>query len=208
MKNVIMLLCVILGSCFTILSQQKQQKATKKTIDILFVGNSLTYYNNLPKIVKRMANRSNEEKVTTEMLAFPNFSISDHWNGGKIQKLINSKKFEYIVIQQGPSSSKEGKRMLLETGEKISNLCKKNNAKLCFFMVWPSKQKQKLFDNVIINYTEAATKNNAILLPVGKVWKKDFELTNDFSYYDKDGVHPSLKGSRKAAKIIVKNLFN
>ena len=75
------------------------------------------------------------------------------------------------------------------------------------FMVWPSKQNYHTFEGVIKNHSEAATANQAILCPVGQVWKAHFDSTNDFSLYDYDGFHPSLKGSKMAAKVIVDMLI-
>lgn len=173
---------------------------------ILFIGNSLTYYNDLPKLVKKEAKRKGV-KVTTKMVAHPNYAIMDHWNDGEIQKLIRTKKYDYVIVQQGPSSQKEGKELLIDYGKKLSYLCKNNQAELCFFMVWPSQQYYHTFSKVIANHKEAAKITNAILLPVGEVWKAHFDTTNNLDYYSADRFHPSLKGSKKAAEVIVDHLF-
>lgn len=177
------------------------------TINILFIGNSLTYYNDLPKLVKKYANKKGI-KVKTEMIAYPNYAIMDHWNDGKAQKLISSNNYDYVIIQQGPSSQREGRKVLIEYGKRFNSLCKKNNSKLCYYMVWPSMNYYYTFDDVIKNHTDAASINNAILLPVGEIWKTHFDKTNNFDYYNSDGFHPSLKGSKKAAEIIVESLLN
>lgn len=182
--------------------QEKSQ-----TIHILFVGNSLTYANDLPTLVKLEA-KSEGLKVKTKQLAFPNYALVDHWKDGELQKLIQSEKFDYVVVQQGPSSQDEGKRMLLESGKLISRLCEQSGSKLAFYMVWPSRHYYHTFDGVIYNYNLAARSTDAILCPVGKVWKDHFDETGEFSFYGPDGFHPSLKGSQVAAEIIVKSLFD
>lgn len=141
------------------------------------------------------------------MVAFPNYAIEDHWNDGDVQKLIESGKHDYVIIQQGPSSQQDGRKMLIEYGKEYSKLCKASNSKLCFFMVWPSLSYYQTFDGVIRNHKEAASMNNAILLPVGKVWKEYIERTNNKEYYAADGFHPTLKGSQVAAEVIVDHLF-
>lgn len=88
-------------------------------MNILFIGNSLTYTNNLPKLVKKHADL-NGIKINAKMIAFPNYAIEDHWNEGKVQKLISSKKFNYVIIQQGPSSQNDGRKMLIEYGKNIT----------------------------------------------------------------------------------------
>ncbi|MGG8497069.1 SGNH/GDSL hydrolase family protein [Tenacibaculum sp. TC6] len=199
MKKLLFLLLLVPVIAFT-------QPHSKTEISILFIGNSLTYYNDLPKLVAKEAKKKGI-KIRTKTVAYPNYAIVDHWNGGTVQKLIASKAYKYVIIQQGPSSQNEGRQMLIEAGKKYRQLCHKNGATLCYFMVWPSLTYYATFDGVIKNYTDAARLNEAILLPVGKAWKNYFDTTNTFDYYGKDGFHPSLKGSKAAANSIVKHLF-
>jgi len=177
-----------------------------QTTNLLFIGNSLTYTNDLPGLVEKYA-KTKGIIVKTEMIAFPNYALEDHWNDKEIQKLVKSKNYDYIIVQQGPSSQEFGRTSLLEYGKKLNNLCNENKAKLVFFMVWPSKRYYHTYDGVIKNYTNAADQFKALLCPVGKVWKVHFDKTNDFSYYGEDGFHPSIKGSKIAAEVIVKSIL-
>jgi hypothetical protein len=173
---------------------------------ILFVGNSLTYYNDLPGLVARIGKDSGVE-IKTEMIAYPNYALEDHWNDGQIQVLIANKKYDFVIVQQGPSSQAEGRAMLLDYGARIKGLCVTHNSQLAFFMVWPAFVNFNNFDGVITNYTDAAVATNSLLCPVGKLWKEHFLATGDYSYYGPDMFHPSQKGSENAAKIIFKTLF-
>lgn len=184
-------LCIVVSTLFS-------EGVTNNRIHILFVGNSLTYVNNLPALVEA-AGKVHGLKITTETLAYANYALEDHWNDGELQKRIASEKFQYVVVQQGPSSQADGRAMLLDYGQKIKTLCDKHNAKLVFFMVWPARANCGNFDGVIRNYTEAASKTGSLLCPVGKIWKEHFEQTNDYSYYGPDEFHPSLVGSQVAA---------
>jgi hypothetical protein len=174
--------------------------------NILFIGNSLTYTNDLPKLVKNLA-FAKGKKINVNCQCIPNYALVDHWADGKIQNLIKIERFTHVVIQQGPSSQEEGRIMLIEYGGMIKEQCEANKAKLAFYMVWPSRSNYRTFDGVIKNYTDAAQANNTILCPVGLEWKKHFDQTNDFSFYGPDEFHPSLRGSMKAAEVIYKSLF-
>jgi hypothetical protein len=184
----------------------QQPTSKSEPIKILFVGNSLTYTNNLPELVEKLGVKSNI-KIKTHMLAKPNYALEDHWNEGELQRLIKTGDFDFVVVQQGPSSQAEGRVLLFEYGEKIQALCQKHKTKLAIFMVWPARSNYKTFDGVIRNHTEIAAKTNALLCPVGKVWKEHFDATSDFSYYGPDQFHPSLAGSQVAAEIIYKTLI-
>jgi hypothetical protein len=172
---------------------------------ILFVGNSLTSTNNLSRIVKEMYAELGIV-ISTRTIAPPGYGLEDHWNVGLIQPLINSDYYDYVIIQQGPSSQEYGRESLIEYGGRIGELCDNNYTKLAFLMVWPSLANYHTFDGVISNYTDAAFSSNAILIPVGRNWKYYFDQTNDFSYYGSDGFHPSLVGSENVAAEIIQAL--
>ncbi len=175
--------------------------------NLLFIGNSLTYVNDLPNLVKSFA-LANGKDVEITMVAYGNYALIDHWEDGVIQTHIESGDYDFVIVQQGPSSQDYGRELLIEYGGKISALCKNNNTQLAYYMVWPSLTYYSTFEGVIFSYTEAANLNNDILCPVGEVWKSYFDDTNDFSYYGPDGFHPSLAGSNVAAEIIYESLFS
>ena len=206
MNKLIIVFFVILLGYSDSHSQRKLNANSTTVYSILFIGNSLTYSNNLSKMVVQQAK---QQGITIEIktVAKPNYAIIDHWNDGQVQKLIASKEYDFVIIQQGPSSQTNGRKMLIEDGKKYSYLCKINDSKLCYFMVWPSLNYYHTFDSVIKNYTDAAKINNAILLRVGTNWKEYIERTNSKKYYGPDGFHPSLEGSQSAANIIVETLF-
>mgnify|MGYP000046826909 CR=1 FL=1 len=117
---------------------------------ILFVGNSLTYYNNMPKILESIGKKF-DKKIHTDMLCFPNYAIIDHLTEGKVQQKIISGGYDYVIVQQGPSSQEEGRKMLIEDGKRLAILCQNYNTKLGYYMVWPSKRYYFTFDKVITN---------------------------------------------------------
>ncbi len=173
---------------------------------VLFVGNSLTYTNDLPSKVAEMGLRTGVliEKV---MLAYPNYALEDHWNDGCLQIMIQSRYYDIVVVQQGPSSQPDGAASLLDFGKRIQALCKANDTKLAFFMVWPTRVNYHTFPGVTSNYSAATAAIGAILCPVGQVWKLHQDNTGDFSYYGPD-FHPSDKGTAFAADVIYKALFS
>jgi hypothetical protein len=172
---------------------------------ILFVGNSLTATNDLPKLVRDRAIQ-NDISIQTTKVTYGNYGLEDHWNDGDIQTLIEANNYDFVVIQQGPSSQAYGRSSLIEYGGYIKEICEANNTQLAFFMVWPSLEYYYTFDGVIQNYTDAANLNNAILCPVGVHWRNAVDQNEDYSYYGPDGFHPSLEGSEVAAQVILEGL--
>lgn len=175
--------------------------------NVLFIGNSLTYTNNLAELVRQKAQSLKNLNIGVHMIASGNYALIDHWSDMRMHEEIESGLYDFVVVQQGPSSQPYGRQLLLEYGAKFNTLCNDNDAKLAFFMVWPSMDYFYTFSGVIESYEMAAEENNAILCPVGRKWKEHFTMTQDYSYYGPDNFHPSLKGSEVAAKVIVESLF-
>jgi len=145
--------------------------------------------------------------IEKEMLAEPNYALEDHWNEGCLQALIKSGYYDFVVVQQGPSSQADGAKSLLEYGGYIQELCKANDTKLAFYMVWPARINYHTFPGVITNYTNAAYATGAILCPAGQAWKQYIDRTGDWSYYGPDEFHPSALGTQVAAEVIYKSIF-
>lgn len=204
----VILLFIITGACKKVNPSQAAPEIifSDSAKTILFVGNSLTYTNDLPKLVEAIGKDSGLE-IKTTMIAYPDYALEDHWNDGQIQMLIASKKYDFVVVQQGPSSQIDGRMSLLDYGARIKGVCAANNTQLAFFMVWPAFANFHTFDGVINNYTNAAVVTNSLLCPAGKIWKEYFLSSGDYSYYGPDMFHPSMSGSKNAALIIFKTLF-
>ena len=196
-----------LGQETDIIDDDSENNNDNSEYNLLFIGNSLTSSNNLPDLVKSYA-MSQGKQISVKAITRGNTALIDHWNDGGIQSQIETGNYDFVIVQQGPSSQPYGRELLIEYGGYISGLCKKNDTKLAYYMVWPSRAYYHTFDGVIYSYREAANRTNDILCPVGEVWKSYFDQTSDFSYYGFDDFHPSLKGSNVAAQVIYESLFS
>jgi hypothetical protein len=196
MSRRLFFLCCILFS-FSVCAQQK--------ITVLFVGNSLTYANNLPELVKTIAT-CDHTLLDFKMLALPNYALVDHLNDGQVISEIQSKKYDFVVVQQGPSSQAEGRSMLINDGLKFARLCAENNSQLAFYTVWPSKARSFDFQGVLESYRKAAETSNSILCPAGNAWLQVWKSYPEFKLYSEDNFHPSYSGSLLAALVIYGSL--
>lgn len=179
----------------------------KSTLKILFVGNSLTYTNDLPQLVQEMGKHDSVSIEYTTFL-FPNYSLEDHWNEGKVQKAIETGRYDFVVAQQGPSALPESQVLLLEYTRRLAEVCKKNNALMAIYMVWPSSNRFLDLDNVIYSYTQAAKQTQSLLCPAGLAWKYAWQSTPSLPLYGNDNFHPSMTGSLLAAFTVYGTLTN
>jgi hypothetical protein len=186
---------------FLLLIALTVQAQSQKKINVLFLGNSLTYTNNLPELMKTVASCDSVE-MTYRSICFPNYALIDHWNDGLAQKEIQSGKYNFVVVQQGPSSQMEGRIYLLDYGLKFDSICDRNRTKLVSYMVWPAKARSTDFRGVFESYKLLADSTKGIFSPAGEAWLKVWESNPEFKLYGEDNFHPHYNGSLLSAMVI------
>lgn len=188
------------------LTSNKASADSGDTLKLLFIGNSLTYTNDLPDLVKEIGEK--EGKVMTcDRIALPDYSLEDHWNDGKAAAAIEEGKYDYVILQQGPSALPESQVLLKTYTEKFAVECRKARSVMALFMVWPSRARALDFDKVISSYSHAAEENGALLCPAGLAWKKVWQVNPALPLYGADGFHPGMDGTVLAAMTIYGNLL-
>jgi hypothetical protein len=172
---------------------------------ILFIGNSLTYANDLPAMVCTLA-RAAGRAVTCASVARPDVSLEDHWNSGPARATI-AEGWDLVVLQQGPSALPESRTLLVEYVRRFDGLIRKTGARTAVYMVWPSRQRRADAPGVSQSYTAAARAVNGLLLPAGDAWRAAWAVDGGLALYGPDGFHPSPMGSYLAALVIYRQLF-
>src|SRR5690349_2303266 len=100
------LACALVGA--TEVKAQRQ----KDEVRVLFVGNSLTYANDLPPIGGALADAAKQPRFVYETVSFAHFSLQAHWWRGAGQNAITGDRWDIVVLQQGPSA-------LAESGQRL-----------------------------------------------------------------------------------------
>ncbi len=172
-----------------------------ETLRVLFVGNSLTYVNDLPLMVMALA-RGGEIEIEAGMIAAPNAGLEDHWNDGRVRREIASKRWDVVVMQQGPSSLASSRVNLVEFAKKLADDAREAGARPVLYTVWPDSSRRAYLDDVIESYRVAAVACGCELLPAGLAWREAWKESGRLSLYGADGFHPSTEGSYLAALVI------
>jgi hypothetical protein len=172
---------------------------------VLFIGNSLTATNDVPALVEAIA-KANGEQIVTGTIAYPNFSLEDHWQKGDAKRAIAEGGWSFVVLQQGPSALPESRILLGDFAKRFAKEAKRVNAKTALFMVWPAANRAGDFDHVKLSYGTAAREAGAVFLPAGQAWRLAWERDPTLVFYGPDGYHPSPLGSYLSALVIYQGL--
>jgi hypothetical protein len=178
-----------------------------KALKVLFVGNSLTAAYNIPGIVQALSTQDEcLPKMEADFDIVPETDLQDHWNSGKALKKIRSTHFDFVVLQQGPTSTYSGRMSLLEFARKFSHEAAAQNTQTAIYMTWPPRGNQERFGDVVLNHRLVAKEIKAKLIPVGEVWRKLLQTKQPPQLYSPDDFHPSALGALLAAAVIYNSI--
>ncbi|HTK53900.1 MAG TPA: hypothetical protein VL308_18540 [Gemmatimonadaceae bacterium] len=188
------------------------EPAAREGRPILFIGNSLTYVNDLPLIVEALADSvpglTPAERLAPAMAAFPDYALEDHWANGTAVRAIDQGKWSVVILQQGSSALDESRVNLREWTKKFDERIRAVGARTAMYAVWPLASRQFDFERVNESYTLAATDVNGMLFPVGEAWLAAWRRNANLDLYAPDGLHPSVYGSYIGALVITSMLLD
>jgi hypothetical protein len=169
---------------------------------ILFIGNSLTYFNDLPRTFKEVA-LSTGDTIEVEAVTGPNLALIDHVKGATIAlDVIASRKWDIVVLQQGPSSLGISQDTLILAAKLLEPHIRKAGARPALYMVWPAADRSKFFESVHRSYRLAADSINGLFLPVGDAWQSAWRRDEALPLYGPDGFHPTPLATYLAAIVM------
>ena len=132
--------CLIFLLSYSVYTQSNYKK--KDTLKVLFVGNSFSFYYNLPQVVKAMSEYSEIVYIDTRHSLVSGSKLSDHLNQKKNTKtieMLNNQRSDYVVVNHHSLAAIEETENFFKTSKKFIDLVKSKNAIPVFMMTWAYK---------------------------------------------------------------------
>ncbi len=170
-------------------------------VHVLFVGNSLTYTNALPRTLADLA-ATTGDTIRAASVAYPDFALVDHLANGAAARAIAAGGWRYVVLQQGPSSVQANRDSLVDMTRRFDAAIRAAGARTALLSVWPQTVNLSTFDRAIESYRLAAAAVDGLYLPVGLAWQLALARAPAPPLYAPDGLHPSPLGTYLAALVI------
>lgn len=169
---------------------------------ILFLGNSLTYTNVLPKMVDSLAIASGIV-INSTQIASGGFGLIDYWNIPARRTAVTNGQYDVVILQQGPSSLPESRDSLLAWTKLWEPIIRGAGSVPAFYAVWPDKSRLFAFPAVSDSYRLAAESVDGLFFPVGDVWLETWKAIPTAPLYGTDDFHPAVAGTYAAAVTII-----
>ena len=173
---------------------------------VLFVGNSHTFFNDMPELFASFVEKTTGEKPEVVMLAYGGRDYKWHrkeYFAVRFNLMYGN--YDYCILQQAahPYPPKEE---TMEYGGMIIELCRKYNVKPVVYMTWAEKRFPENQQQMIDTCNELAQKHDALLAPVGAIWQRVQNECPDIELYFRDGEHAGPYGDFLIASVFCKLL--
>ncbi len=193
---------------FKVFSQEKKE--------ILFVGNSFTFYWNLPKLVEDMS-KSKGLNWKVFQSTSSGATLEQHWNskkGLKTISLIKENKFDYIIFQDRSHNPIRQVDSTIIYAKKFIKLSKSKNSIPYLFSTWfyPKHwEREYPHDKVDLVKTpfpielvisKISEEENIDFIPVGRAFKLFQDKHPNYNLFFDDDKHSSPNGTYLAACVI------
>ena len=164
----------------------------KDTLNVLFVGNSFTFYYNMPQMVQSMSTGENTY-IKTRQSTVGGSSLKDHWEetrGTKTRSLLKNHKWDFVVFNNHSLVTINDFDNFVKYTKFFDSLVKKQGANPILMMTWPYLSNPLMQEHISKSYTNIGKELNTLVLPVGDIFLKARKLRPDTNFYA-DDKHPA-----------------
>ena len=198
-------------------------KHTAKTaylLHILFIGNSYTFFNNLPGMLVKIADSDPEDTIqfTVQSVTRGGIGLKELWEDGDAVRLIHAQHWDYVVLQEqsfwamSPTSILQATKYARLFNQEIQ----KEQSRPLLFTTWARAPGSVWYTNKETDFLrnpeymqaqfdtkteELAQRLGAVALPIGDYWANALAAQPGIGLYISDGSHPSPVGTYLTALV-------
>jgi hypothetical protein len=195
---------VLISACLLSLTVQGE------TLKVLWVGNSLTYFNKMPDMVTTAVHEaSGVQLISTQSVAggtdwsfHLGKSVDERYKNAlspTLPHLQSKGGFDWVVIQNHSMAATSEKYKFQEFGDELIEKIRATGAEPLIYCTMSRRAGEKAYaagdrEKIIAAYETLAKRQNAVIAPVGQAWKIAQEKRTDLDLFIKDGLHPNPVG--------------
>jgi hypothetical protein len=186
-------------------------------IRILFIGNSYTFVNNLPKVLESLASHE-ARSIETVSVTEGGATLKKHWQDGKALAAIRKGHWNYVVLQE---HSTFGSTTVINNVAQLNDPAdfytyarlfdaeiKKVGAKTLFYMTWARQNAPQNQAIIAKTYAHIAEELHDEVVPVGLAWGYSLKANPEVALHQVDKSHPNPDGTYLAACVFYATLYH
>jgi len=171
---------------------QRQTRAPSQLHKVLFVGNSLTYYGNVPAVFSALA-VANGKPVVSDMIVAPGATLSQRVSDGSVARALKERQYATLVLQErggdlictfGPDSCIESRASI----QALSALAREHGVQavlLGTYQLHPEASR-----SLIEAESSAAAEAGSGYIEVSEKLQRLGDALPELTWFADDGAHP------------------
>lgn len=180
---------------------------SKDTEQVLFVGNSLTFFWNMPQMVSAMA-ATQGISLEAAHSTVGGSNLEQHWKGEKntqTRKRMDGQKWDRIIFGDHSRSTIDAPERFREYSSLFVEEARKQGAEPLLYLTWAYKSNPLMQDQITRAYLDLGKELNCRVVPAGPLWEQARQLRPDLELFF-DDKHPSPDGAYLTALLFYKVL--
>lgn len=189
---------------------------------VLFVGNSLTYFNDMPTLFENIA-AAKGHRVSVESYTVGGAGLAEMVASGEVVRLVESERWDKVVLQPGTGESAGGSIATDSVAAVVRSLIEvlhrgSPEAKVCLYEIsngitpgdgegdydYYLVTQQRILDSV----TRIARLSGVCFAPAGECFREHYATNHDLMLHSSfNDVHPNLAGSYLVACAIFETIY-
>ncbi|MCE9567254.1 MAG: DUF1080 domain-containing protein [Planctomycetes bacterium] len=198
-------IALLAATCF--FGAQAAQGQPKGEVHILWIGNSLTYYNEMPKMLAELAEAGGQRTLVHQQETPGGCTLEKHWNDGKALTKLQSRKWDYVVIQEHSQRPLKDSKPMFEYAKKFDAEIQKQGGRTLLYLPFPLAKAPENQEILTKLHQDLAAELKASVVPVGPAWAKLQATNKPPNLFNEDGVHPNRAGSYLAACVFYSSIY-
>lgn len=186
---------------------------------VLFIGNSYTRFNDLPRMVQNLS-RSVEggPVLRTSRETHGGFDLRRHWRRRRTRRRIATGGWDAVVLQDHSLQPIRHPDRMEEYARRFAERASEAGARLVLFETWTRRpgsrayrryelgDPEQMAEDVDRVYGRLGRELHASVAPVGRAWERARDELPDTVLHRPDGTHPLPAGSYLSACVIYRTL--
>jgi len=184
--------------------------SSQDTTRVLFIGNSYTYFWNLPQVTQALAHSQGYALITAQS-TIGGANLGQHWHslrGLRSHERLKEQPWDYVVLQDHSLRSIEYPDSLDHYISLWVDEIKSQGAQPLIYLTWARSyhpQKQSIISSA---FNRLGEKLDVQVVAAGEAWHKAISLRPDLQLYDPDGSHPAPLGTYLTALAFYREITN
>ena len=188
---------------------------------VLFVGNSLTAYNDMPGMVAQLAAAAGEPRALAPELLTPGGQhLHQHVSAGVVKALLGKTRYDVVVLQNQAQVSgwpHAREQQMLAPGRTLAGWITQSGARPLLygtfarrdgdFSTFPGDTYEAMQTRVDAGYAVLGNEIGAPVVPAGRIWQATLRAHPSLQLWAPDGQHPSVAGSYLVACAFLTQLY-